>query len=489
MIALLTALSLAAQERCHIVADRSHYSAGETVFCSVTALLDTGGISDASGVCYAGLYSAEGLAASAKFELIGGRGGGEISLPASLPTGNYLLVAWTGAGKTSDVVPVISVYNPSTTARTGDVVVESDYTPLRGNGPASTSYVPPDPVTVSVSLVRDNGFPSYSAPGPLRVETPSKAEPDGETVAFRLTGDRDYCGMQAFIAVPGTTQLYVATVPADGMISFDTGNIPGHKDIAFVIGKDDDVGSYAVELISPFPSAISAQAPALRISPSMGSIIPTLGNGRPDTLSIGFPARKRGTLYFASDTQFSYILDDYTRFPTMKETLTEFVTDIRPRLRDDKVELQVRFRENVNDYFKFDRGRSMTLLDGVPIFRQKLIYEYDPALVERIDVYRNIFFMGTNFFQGIADFVTFKKNLPGFTFGGDIKILEFDGVSPVRAYAGGHQTLYWNPIVELDAGQSLDIALPEGASGDFILTIEGFTKSGKPVREVYHLSK
>ena len=150
---------------------------------------------------------------------------------------------------------------------------------------------------------------------------------------------------------------------------------------------------------------------------------------------------------------------------------------------------QVRFREDVNAPFKFDRGRSLTMLDGVPIFKQQLIYDYDPSLVERIDVYRNVFFLGANYFRGIANFVTFKKDLPGFTFGGDIKILGFDGISTPRAYGGGHETLYWNPIVSLDAGQRLDISLPESAYGSYILTIEGFTLSGKHIREVFHLSK
>ena len=477
------------QERCHITADRAHYRAGEHLYFSVTAL-DDAGISDQSAIAYVGLYAAEGLAASAKAELIEGRGGGEMELPANLATGNYLLVAWSRAGLRYDNAPVISVYNPASTRRTGEVLV-SDELPAQRAETARTSVERSyeEPVTLCVSLARDKGLPEYgSVTGGLLAGTP-EAEPEGEVVTVRIAGNENYEELEAFIAVPGSDQFYPATIGPGGVVRFQTENLRGHQDVAFVIGKDDQVGQYTIDVESPFPAAIDATIPPLQLAPAMRGTLSSLGNAAIDTLPDRFPARKPASLYGDRETHFSYILNDYNRFPTMRETLIEFVSDIRARQLNGKTDLRVRYREDVGGNFHFDKGRSLTLLDGVPVFQQHLLYEYDPSLVERIDVYRGIYFLGNNYFSGIANFVTFGRNLPGFTFGGDVKILEFDGVSPVRAYSGGHETLYWNPLLRLEAGQPLRIALPETAAGSYILTIEGYTASGRPVRETIHLAR
>ena len=488
-ISFLLFLSMAAafgQETCHIVSDRSHYTAGERLFCAVTALSGTGSsVSSLSGVAYVGLYSAEGLESGAKVELIDGHGGGEMMLPKTLPTGNYLLVAWTKAGGQCDQARVISVYNTGSNLRTGQVEIVS------GIETGSLSVVTEESdradimfdesATVSVSLIRDCGLPEYLPIACGRIVAPGNAEPDGETISVRISGNENYEGLEAFLAVPGSDELYSAPIGRDGIVCFKSQNIHGHKDVAFVIGKDDQVGNYEISLEQPFAASLNLAVPPMLLSESLEDRIAELGNTGLDTLSDVFPTRKPAFLYGDKEIRFSYILDDYTRFPTMRETFIEFVSDIRARKEDGKTDIRVRFRDNSGANYLFDRKRSLTLLDGVPVFNQQLIYDYDPALVKRIDVYRGVYFMGNNFFRGIANFVTFEGTLPGFVFGSDVKILEFDGVSPVRSYGAGHETLYWNPLVRLEAGQPLQISLPEGAEGQFILNVEGFTDSGKAV--------
>lgn len=484
-------LCASAQESCYITADRAHYRAGERLFCAVTARADDGSISASSGIAYVGLYSPEGLAASGKVELIDGRGGGEIVLPKSLATGNYLLLAWTCAGGRCGKTSVISIYNPHTTARVGEVIVSETIPSPDQAAPSrrSATIQLDERATVSVSLVRDCGLPRHTPVEGVRMAEPGSPEPDGEIISVRIGGTENYQGLEAFLAVPGSDQLYPAPIEKDGLVRFHTENIRGHKDVAFVIGKDDVVGNYTLSLLPPFPERVDRPVPSLTLTPSMKEAIATLGNVHLDTLDIRFPERKPASLYADPATRYDYILDDYTRFPTMRETLIEFVYDIRARKEDGKIRLSVHYREDVNGYYRFDKDRALVMLDGVPIFNHQLIYDYDPALVERIDVYRGVYFMGNNYFRGLANFVTFEKTLPGFRFGDDVKILELDGVSPVHAYAGGHETLYWNPLLTLEAGQPLEITPPAGAEGRFILTIDGFTDSGKPVHEQFFLSK
>ena len=94
LLFLSIALTLQAAdfERIYLSTDRSAYVAGDLVWCSAFSL---GGTPVHSGVVYVELFSTDGTAAQSKIAMNGGRGSGLIVLPASLPTGNYLLCAYT----------------------------------------------------------------------------------------------------------------------------------------------------------------------------------------------------------------------------------------------------------------------------------------------------------------------------------------------------------------------------------------------------------
>ena len=90
------ALAQRQAERTYISTDKDVYVAGERIWCSAFCVDPaTGRLSSVSGVAYLELHSAEGLAASARIALMGGRGAGAVDLPAALPTGNYRLSAYT----------------------------------------------------------------------------------------------------------------------------------------------------------------------------------------------------------------------------------------------------------------------------------------------------------------------------------------------------------------------------------------------------------
>ena len=78
-------------ERVYVSTDRAVYMAGEDIRCSAFCLDFAPGVlySELSSLAYLELHSADGLAQTAKIALIHGRGAGVISLPRTLPTGNY----------------------------------------------------------------------------------------------------------------------------------------------------------------------------------------------------------------------------------------------------------------------------------------------------------------------------------------------------------------------------------------------------------------
>ena len=149
---------------------------------------------------------------------------------------------------------------------------------------------------------------------------------------------------------------------------------------------------------------------------------------------------------------------------------------------------------------RFYSRSSLVLLDGVPVFDQSRIYTYDPALVEDIDIYPYVYYVGKREFGGIVNFVTYKRNLPGMRFSSNVRVVGYQGVLYPTAYtcasvAGGstypdyRRTAYWHPLVDLKAGVSRQLrCLLPGYPGTFTVTVEGLTDGGAPIRRTARIS-
>ena len=197
------------------------------------------------------------------------------------------------------------------------------------------------------------------------------------------------------------------------------------------------------------------------------------------------PARQ---LVFLADRCNRYILDDYTRFATLREVFVEYLADIRTRGRGEDLELQVRSFAREGGALGFRDLPSLILVDGVPVFNHSLVYNLDPSLVKRVDVYPFYCTFGRSMYSGVANFVTFKGDLGGIRFGDNVRILDYEGVAtPVafvpsesHRYPGERETLLWQPLVELSAGKELVLPLLKADEG-LVLVVEGLTAEGKPV--------
>ena len=128
------------------------------------------------------------------------------------------------------------------------------------------------------------------------------------------------------------------------------------------------------------------------------------------------------------------------------------------------------------------------------VFENDKIYNYDPLLVKYIDIYPYVHVVGTRFYDGVVNFVTYKGNMPSMTFGGNVRIVNFKGVSFPRAYTchtllpgSGYpdyrQTVYWYPLAGIEPGGSFDdsVKIPD-YPGTFTIVVEGFDEAGGPVR-------
>ena len=533
-------------ERTYLSTDRDVYVAGETIWYSAFCLdAANGAFSPVNSVAYVELYDAETMVASGKVALMEGRGAGRLTIPGTLPTGNYRLVVYTAQNKaekgydyTGLASKTVSVFNVFSGERVKDgveVVEPEEYERSRVK-PGMTKEVKPDPesvgvvwrngvlevtnpgaaeATFSLSVFHDDGFASNANPtivdfanllrrvGPRQFDNRVLPEYEGEIIYGHITGFSEammprLAGKFAFISTPSRqSDVYSSVIDGDGRVAFFTGNIYGTQEYICEIEDIDPSLNCFIELESPFVNAKVEAPEKLRMSTALQEPLRQRSiamqierHFTTDTLLDPLSVHKSGL--FGQD-EIVYHLDDYTRFTTMEEVLIEFVSEMRARRRSDgSRDIQIRLGNTTQPIFS--SMPTLMLLDGVPVFDQQKIMDYDPLLVESIHIYPQTYYIGSRSFEGIANFLTYKHNLPGFQFGNNVRVVDFQGVSWPTAFTGEalhdgdgypdyRQTIYWHPLLKLAPGQTLVIPckMPD-YEGRFKVSLEGFAADGTPLQ-------
>ena len=586
-------------EKTYISTDREIYVSGDKIWCSAFCVDEANGLrpSSLSAIAYVEIVSEDGTLESGKIALSDGRGAGTIEIPATAPTGNYRIVAYTAYTKNTPgfnpqehISKTISIFNTSTKERVKNgvkILSDSEYDALRT--PASTPASTPagthttgthttgthssstynagtqpaagalsitchrsaegylevvltnnsaTPADLSLSLSnRDGIIPpdntsigafmgaaasaaqaaageesaaartaagaasagAESAPAAAVSTAAELPEYEGEIIRGRIAGAttdeiEGLKGRSAFISVPTEkSDLYSSVVDNDGMIKFVTNNIYGTKEMVCEI-EDNDLARCHIELISPFVSPKLKGIPALQMAPYIkedlqrrGLSVQLCRSFSADTLASLMPIRENPLI--PSYDAIEYKLDDYKRFPVMRELFIEFINEIKVRRVDGKEQLKVKthLEERVS---LFDKNNSLIMVDGIPVFDHSQVIEYDPLLVESGVVYPYKYYTGWRSFCGMANFVTYKKNLPGIKFNDGVRVVQFKGCSYPMAFTcqeigddfpDYRELLYWHPQIKLPAGESsaIKVKIPANVK-EIRICAEGMMENGTP---------
>ena len=564
-------------EKTYISTDREIYVSGDKIWCSAFCVDAANGLrpSSLSAIAYVEIVSEDGTLESGKIALSEGRGAGTIEIPATAPTGNYRIVAYTAYTKNTPgfnpqehISKTISIFNTSTKERVKNgvkILSDSEYDALRtpaGTQPAAGALsitchrsaegylevvltnnsaapadlslslsnrdgiIPPDNTSIGAFMgaaasAAQAAAGAESAPAATSAAAGASAatrasaraasataataeaaelpEYEGEIIRGRIAGAttdeiEGLKGRSAFISVPTEkSDLYSSVVDNDGMIKFVTNNIYGTKEMVCEI-EDNDLARCHIELISPFVSPKLKGIPALQMAPSIkedlqrrGLSVQLCRSFSADTLASLMPIRENPLI--PSYDAIEYKLDDYKRFPVMRELFIEFINEIKVRRVDGKEQLKVKthLEERVS---LFDKNNSLIMVDGIPVFDHSQVIEYDPLLVESVVVYPYKYYTGWRSFCGMANFVTYKKNLPGIKFNDGVRVVQFKGCSYPMAFTcqeigedfpDYRELLYWHPQIKLPAGESSSIKVKIPANVKEIrICAEGMMENGTP---------
>ncbi len=534
-IAILTALLLGAftclaQDRIYIVTDRPAYLAGDLVYCSLFCTDQNGRISDFSSVSYLELISADGTAAEAKIGLLEGRGAGVFRIPAQVPTGNYALVAYTARSQAvAEGTRRIAVFNTTSTARVKDgvsLVPESAWQAqitedrpsegglsitiparLHSGRPATLSIGGVDQdASLAVSVWHEDGLApadgktlSAFLHGKPAAPGSRMGEYEGEIIYATVEGMKrgDDQAMAILSTAGSPSNVYIGRSGEDGRISFITDNIYGDRELVCEVSSLQGEECH-INLASPFthPSLEEALPPLVLSGAQRGALVArkaALQASAPvDTLNYFLPRRENPLLEKAPAV--SYHLDDYTRFPTVKEICVEFVSELQYVKRDGRWRIRM-FKSDGVESRKFVQDNILVMMDGVVISDHGMLEDFDAMLLEDIDIYTEGIVIGGIAFNGVVNFISKKNYVTALHFPSNVRVVDFKGVSYPAWYPGEvpvgegrdmRQLLYWHPVQEVKAGETLRIPIQTPAyTGRFKVVAEGWTSDGVPLRAEY----
>lgn len=185
-----------------------------------------------------------------------------------------------------------------------------------------------------------------------------------------------------------------------------------------------------------------------------------------------------------------YVLDDFTRFKTLKETITEVATEIYHKQKDDKLYL------HVNDPSVFPQlpEPALVLIDGLYLENQNDLLNYSMKNVYKIDVIVGRYYVGSKSFNGLISFTTFDKDFKSTQSGSFIvkptvlrpqpkklyNKIEYTNLADNARIPDFRNQLFWNPEVKLNSKNNNSFYASD-LSGTYEVRLEGFTNNGTPV--------
>lgn len=189
-----------------------------------------------------------------------------------------------------------------------------------------------------------------------------------------------------------------------------------------------------------------------------------------------------------------YLLDDYKRFSTVKETMVEIV---------DQVTIK-RLRNGVNTFIIKDKAGyvnpdilPMVFVDGLYLRDHEDFMDYNSKKIASIGYNRDRFFVGSQIYHGVLDIKTIEGNFADTFFKDHVKQIDlFEPLPSKRLYSPSYantgakedlkrvpdfrRQLLWLPDYNPKDAAPISFYTSD-LKGDFILSIEGFQDNGEPV--------
>lgn len=240
-----------------------------------------------------------------------------------------------------------------------------------------------------------------------------------------------------FLSLHGKqSSLYTDRADEKGQILFDAGGL-SHWD-RLIIQLEDGAVMEGLELVSPviatkflqgfdFPTLSIPQGDLEFLSQlQKAAVVETyyLESYEEDSLEIvtGFVA------------DYTFALDDFTRFETVETVVREIVPSVFVRNQDKKKIFRL-VNEAVKSVFE---SNPLILIDAMPVFDSDLLTGFNPKFLSKLEVLNREFYLNDRTYPGVMSFSSYENNF---------------GLYPLEPTARFFDYLGLQPKIELDKAQ------------------------------------
>ncbi len=297
----------------------------------------------------------------------------------------------------------------------------------------------------------------------------------------------------AMLSIPGPHfKLYHSAIAKNGDLLFATKGIYGPVPLVLsTTGIPDSALSFALH--SPYASEFtSVRNSPLYLPPTAGALLQERSMSMQlENIFTGeqrnrFHTPWQDTLAFYGTADQTYRLDDYTRFPTMMEVMTEYVPEVAIRKKDDHYTMAV-FQNREKGFYN---SAPLILVNGLPLSSDKLL-SLNPFKIRKMDIIQDKFVFGKTRFPGVVSYTTYDDS-DWWQKDEDWWKTEYQGLAEQRVFHSTHHTegaenrvpdfrslLFWGPAVKLQAGTAKTAFYTSDLTGRFIGIVQGMGKEGK----------
>ncbi|HSD15409.1 MAG TPA: hypothetical protein VLB74_12230, partial [Flavobacterium sp.] len=133
---------------------------------------------------------------------------------------------------------------------------------------------------------------------------------------------------------------------------------------------------------------------------------------------------------FYHSLEKEYILDDYTRFPTLKETIIEILAGVYYTKNEQGYTIHLRDSYGQSDAY----GETMVMVDGLIIEDANELFDYDMQNIYKVSLVNRGYVYGPKVFNGIINFITKKNDFQTKASGNFIKTVTLDRPQAGKKY-------------------------------------------------------
>ncbi len=530
-VALLAAFPLSAQqnppgETVVVNVNTNVLLTGETLYCKLYCQNENGTASAISRIAYAELIDSNRKSvARQKWILTDGIAQGDFFIPTTLPTGSYKLIAYTqwmlnvsAANFFETNLAVVNPFQPlAQTGTAGEAIPAQGKQPNSGAVAVQTDaqqYGLRSKVNLTLkNLSGAKGKYSVSVrqmeslPAPKASEAKNTAatgifgahlpELRGELVTGKVVSknNKSVAGKTVALSIPGKSFAFKLTnTDKDGRFTLILDKNPLASSAVIQV-LDENRNDFSIALDPALAADVSGlKFDDLLLNPEMAQLIEQksianqIGNAyyqsKKDSL---VPQSQTDAFYHPLEKR--YVLDDYTRFPSLRETITEVILEMYSSKSGGKSSIHLRNTTLDSEAY----GQPLILVDGLLIQDTNELYDYNPENIYAVDLVNFPYVYGPKTFSGLANFITKNTDYETKSKGDYIQKIDLARPAPAKIYFAPdysdnrldripdyrHQLL-WQPDIVLNQAQTLSFFTSDVA-GKFEISVQGFTQNGDPV--------